>query len=124
MMNISVILPYYKRFELFEPALAYNVRWFARVDGIEMQLVLVLDEPTELKKVLKLAGRYPLRWKIIVNRGDHPWRNPAKALNVGLRQSELKYCLIISPDTLLLNDVQKLLIERVLKRSRAVYACG
>jgi len=124
MMNISVILPYYKRFELFEPALAYNVRWWARGDGIEIQLVLVLDEPTEIEEVLKLAGRYPLRWKIIVNRRDHPWRNPAKALNVGIRHSELKYCLIISPETLLLSDVPRLLMERVLKSSDAGYAFG
>lgn len=73
-------------------------------NGIEV--IIAADEPSEQDELLSYICRYPLiNWKVIVNPNDHSWRNPAKALNVGIRMASKKYILVMDPELECYTDV-------------------
>jgi len=101
--DLSIILPFYKKFAEFEEVLPRNIKYFQR-NGIE--LIIVLDTPEEENEVRSILHRYPfLNSKVIINREHHEWRNPAKALNVGIRFASNKYVLVASPETEFITDL-------------------
>lgn len=101
--DLSIIMPFYKRAKIFEPVFREKYQFFQR-NGIE--LILCLDEPSEEKEIMDIVRSYPLiNWKIIINENDHEWRNPAKAINVGIRHASKKYILQMDPELEFLTDV-------------------
>ena len=107
---LSIILPYYKRYQAFKQATALNSTKQTSVSGRETEIVLVLDEPTEERPVLELVSSYTeISWRVLINRRDHLWRNPAVAINVGIRHAEGKYVLIMSPESIYVSDVPGIL---------------
>jgi glycosyltransferase involved in cell wall biosynthesis len=101
--DLSLIMPFYKKTEIFRKTLLRNCKFFQR-KGIEV--IICMDEPSEKKALLELIGSYPLiNWKVIVNNKEHEWRNPSKALNVGIRYATRKYLLFIDPESEFFSDV-------------------
>lgn len=101
--DVSVIMPFYKKFNEIKLVLPANAKFFQR-DGIE--LIIVMDSPDEKDELLDFINGYPsLNWKIIANCKSHSWRNPAPALNVGIRNASNKYIMICSPESEMLTDV-------------------
>lgn len=99
--DVSVILPFYKRYRQFAFALKYyNQNHFSNCE-----LIIVLDEPSEKNRVCKLLSEVKAQAVVIVNELDHPWRNPSCAINVGIRFSRSDYIAVFSPETLLISDV-------------------
>jgi hypothetical protein len=114
MRRLSIILPYYKRIAAFAGALAVNSACFTSRPDLELEVVLVLDEPTEEEAVLRLVGAHAeIGWRVLINRRDHPWRNPSRAINVGLRHARGEMALVMSPESLLVTDVPDILSRRV-----------
>lgn len=108
MKNLSVILPYYRRFEAFSRAMAINHANFVSTDELDTEIVLVLDEPSDETAVLKLVSRYSgIDWRVLINRLDHDWRNPAVPINVGLRHAAGEFVLIMSPESLHVSRVPR-----------------
>jgi glycosyltransferase involved in cell wall biosynthesis len=109
--DTSVVMPFFKKMREFRAVLPRNVAHLER-NGIEV--VIVVDEPTESNEVVEFILRYPLvNWQVIVNPNKHTWRNPAKAINVGIRQASKKYVLVVSPESEFLTDVIAILHEGV-----------
>mgnify|MGYP000863687722 CR=1 FL=1 len=101
--EVSLVMPFYKKLREFSKVLPLNVGFFQR-NGIEV--ILVMDEPTEKDGVLDFISNYPfINWKVIVNDKDHEPRNPAKVLNVGIRHATWKYVMVSSPETWMFTDV-------------------
>jgi hypothetical protein len=101
--DVSVILPFYKKYHDFVKVLPANAKYFSR-PGVEV--ILVMDEPTEEQEVLNLIRHYPhIHWLVIVNDKEHAWRNPTKALNVGIKHASKKYTLVISPESEMATDI-------------------
>ena len=101
--EVSLVMPFYKKLREFKKVLPLNASKFQR-NGIE--IVLVMDEPTEEAGLLELIMHYPfINWIVIVNDTLHTPRNPAKVLNVGIRNATKKYILVSSPETILYTDV-------------------
>lgn len=101
--EVSVVMPFFKKYKEFENILPKNSQYFSR-NGIEV--VIVMDEDSEEELVLQLLCRYPeVNWKVLVNKNKHDWRNPAKAINVGIRQSSKDYILVCSPESEFATDV-------------------
>jgi hypothetical protein len=112
MKGLSIILPYYKRFDAFAQALSANHANLTSTPGRPTEVVLVLDEPTEEGAVLRaVRGRPSVSWRVLINRRDHRWRNPAVAINVGLRHARGEFVLIMSPETLHVTNVPQVLYE-------------
>jgi hypothetical protein len=101
--EVSLVMPFYKKLREFSKVLPMNASFFQR-NGIEV--ILVMDEPTEENGVLDLISYYPfINWKVIVNDQTHDPRNPAKVLNVGIRYATKRYIMVSSPETWLYTDV-------------------
>lgn len=101
--RLSVILPWYRKAAEFRRVLPMNAPAWRRPD---LEVVLVLDEPSEEAEVLELlAGQPGIRWKVLVNDTPHPWRPPSRAINVGIRQSAGRFILVASPESAYLSDV-------------------
>lgn len=101
--DVSIVLPFYKKLKEFKKVLPKNLSCFRR-NGIE--LIIVLDTPEEEVGLINYLNEFPfLNAQVIVNRIPHEWRNPSKALNVGIKNSSRKYIFIASPETELLTDV-------------------
>ncbi|MDE5820921.1 MAG: glycosyl transferase family A [Paramuribaculum sp.] len=96
-------MPFYKKFDEFKKVLPLNASKFER-NGIEV--IIVMDEPSQLEDLLGFIIKFPfINWKIIVNYLAHPWRNPSKAINVGIRHSSKKYVMVCSPESIMTTDV-------------------
>jgi glycosyltransferase involved in cell wall biosynthesis len=101
--DLSVILPFFRKLELFRRVLPHNAPFFAR-NGIEV--LVVADEPSEQAGLLQLIRQYPwIDWRVMVNTNDHEWRNPATALNVGINQAAKRYVMVMSPESEFHTDV-------------------
>jgi hypothetical protein len=100
--DLSIIMPFYKKFHAFSKVLPMNAPFLQR-SGIEV--IVVLDEPSEKDEVLALIRAYSgVNWIIIVNSNVHLWRNPAKAINVGIKNSTKEYVMICSPESFFRTD--------------------
>jgi hypothetical protein len=118
MRRLSIILPYYKRIKPFAQALAVNRSAFNHRPDFEVEVVLVLDEPTEEADVLRLVNSYTdISWRVLINRRDHAWRNPARAINVGLRHARGEQALVMSPESLHVTNVPDILSQVVTERA-------
>jgi glycosyltransferase involved in cell wall biosynthesis len=101
--DVSIIMCWYKKMKDFRRVFPKNERYFRR-NGIE--IVVVLDEDSEEAELKEYIDNYPLiNWKIVVNRRPHAWRNPCKALNVGIRSASNTYVLMLDPETELFTDM-------------------
>lgn len=105
--DVSVVMPFYKKMKELKRVFPANAKYFQR-NGIE--LIVVMDSSDEKNAILDFIKEYPfVNWRIIVNYNSHPWRNPARAINVGIRHSSNKYIMVCSPESEMLTDVIYLL---------------
>jgi SCP-2 sterol transfer family/N-terminal domain of galactosyltransferase len=124
MTDLSIILPFYKRIEAFKEAMTFNHSKLMSTHERSTEVVLVLDEPTEEVDILELVGRYgQISWRIIINRRDHEWRNPAKVINVGIRHAKGAFVLTMSPECLHVTDVPHILFNSI-SSSNKYFAVG
>lgn len=120
--NVSIVMPFYKKINEFRKVLPINASMFQR-NGIEV--VIVMDESSQLEELMELINEFPfINWKIIVNYLTHPWRNPSKAINVGIRHSGKKYVMVCSPESIMVSDVIYLLRESFELYSTPHYSIG
>jgi hypothetical protein len=115
-VSLSIVIPYYKRLALFTEAYRLNHSQFKA-----HQLVVVLDEPSEAAEVVSLLQSSNQRCKVIVNRLDHEWRSPTKAINVGIRHSDGDYVLVMSPESVCVTNVP---IQLMWHATPKCFACG
>lgn len=95
--DVSVILPFYKKIDEFKKVLPLNAAFFQR-NGIEV--VISMDEDSQESDLMLLIRQYPfINWKVIINKQKHEWRNPCKAINVGIKNASKKYILVCSPES-------------------------
>jgi hypothetical protein len=119
--DVSVIIPFYKKIKEFSVVLPKNAPYFQR-NGIEV--IIALDEPSQEHELLALIKQFPfINWKIIVNDKPHEWRNPAKAINVGIRHATKKYVFVMSPESEFVTDAISELVSAV-RLKEYVYALG
>lgn len=105
--DISVIMPFYKKAAIFSKTIATNANYLMK-NGLEV--IIVMDECSEKRKVLGIINTYPfINWKIICNETTHEWRNPAKAINVGIRHAKYSNIFIFGPDSELAVDALNIL---------------
>ena len=64
-----------------------------------------MDEPSEEIGLLEFIGNFKeIQWRVLINRTPHEWRNPAKAVNVGIRASSKDYIMVCSPESMFSTD--------------------
>lgn len=118
-MQLSIIMPWYKKMLEFNYALKTNLEYF---ENEKYEIVIVLDEPSEEQKLLdKIKAINTVKWRVVVNDIAHAWRNPASTINVGIRNSLGEYCLVISPESMMVSDVPSILLNAVNERNAFAY---
>ncbi|MBO9564888.1 MAG: glycosyltransferase [Niastella sp.] len=101
--EVSVLLPFYRKYDEFRRALQTNAPYFQR-NGIEV--IILMDSPQQEDELVVLLKQYPfINWKVLINRQPHEWRNPVKVLNVGIRHASKKYILAMDPESEMHTDV-------------------
>lgn len=109
---ISVVLPCFRKFEDFCLALPHNHLFL----DSRVEVVLVLDENSEEMLFLGLVKGFwknHIRFRVIVNDEKHEWRPPCKAINVGIRNSLGQYCVVMSPESILLQPRPAYVFEKI-----------
>jgi glycosyltransferase involved in cell wall biosynthesis len=102
-LQLSIILPFFKKLQEFRRVLALNVPYFVNP---RIEVIVVMDDNTDERALMALLAQYQMvRWRVIVNDATHPWRPPCKAINVGLRHAGGRYVLICSPESAFIDDV-------------------
>jgi hypothetical protein len=106
-MNLSIILPFYHKLEEFKYTLPYNKQFF--VDG--MELIIPVDEPDSEDNLRKFLDGQNIKIPYIIrsNKVIHEWRNPSKAINVGIRLSSREKVIVMSPETICVNNLYEIL---------------
>lgn len=107
--DISIIIPFYKKYEELKYSLIYNELQFSSVN----EVILIIDEfydNDKLNQFLYLLN-YDINFNIYINSENHDWRNPAVVINFGIKMASSTYCLIMSPESILLDNAIKNLYE-------------
>lgn len=112
-MHVSYILPFFHKADLFRMMLPVNDCF--RAEGVEV--VLVLDEPSDEKAVMELvtANSGDINFRVVVNDEAHDWRPPCIAYNVGIRHALADHVILTDPESAIVMpraDYPKVLIER------------
>ena len=113
--DLTIIIPFYKKYFEFEYCLEYNYKNFKKAK----EIILIIDHDVKIQK-LSFIKNYNLNFIIYKNSDDHPWRNPAVVLNFGLKKSTCEFVMIFSPESILLSDID-LLIQGVDSKN---FNCG
>ncbi len=101
--DLSVVIPLFKCWDDFKQLFPSKVKYYER-NGIE--LVMVVDKTIRQEEVLDFVRAYPfINWKIVASTESPLWQNPAKAFNIGIRQAEKQYVLLMHPDLEFYTDV-------------------
>lgn len=100
-------MPHFRRSNDLRLALMNNRQWLH--EGIE--IVIANDDPSEQDSLIDLATQHAGRWQIVQNPNEHEWRNPAKAINVGIRHARADVVLIVSPETRFVSNVPQILLS-------------
>ncbi|MBA3454489.1 MAG: hypothetical protein H0T42_15475 [Deltaproteobacteria bacterium] len=100
---LSVVMPFFHRLGDFQRVLPLNAR---ALENPSYEIVLALDEPSEADAVVAFVRAHPsIRFRVLVNRTEHGWRPPCRALNVGIRAAVGTYVLVVSPESAFVGDV-------------------
>lgn len=105
--RLSIVMPFFRRIEALRAAYAVNSRWFD--EGIEV--VIANDDPSDMDALVEFVRSQHGRWRVVQNLRGHDWRNPAKAINVGVRHAAADVVLIVSPETRFVSNVPQILLE-------------
>lgn len=116
---ISFVLPFYRKLEWLRTVFPRN----ACFQSPQVEVVLVLDEPSQETEVLAFVREQPVRVQVIVNDKDHPWRPPCAAINVGIRHARGVYTAVVSPESYLLVEPDYL-EQKVLILPERFILCG
>ncbi len=108
-VSLSVIVPYFRKLDELRLVLPHNAQYLGRPD---VELVLVLDEPSQEAEVLALLAQFPfLQSRVLVNDQPHDWRPPSAAINVGVRHARGRFVLVMSPESVLVDDGPSRVLE-------------
>jgi hypothetical protein len=120
--GLTVVVPFYKRYDEFIFSFEKNQCFY----NSNYQIVLVLDEPTQKDLVLGFVKTKETltNWKVLINENDHDWRNPAKALNVGIKNSDSEMILVLSPETIMINNVIEKFMSTICLSKLKSFAIG
>jgi hypothetical protein len=115
--DTSVILPFYKKHNELEFSLHFNYTCLEKVK----EVIVVFDEPDNLENnnYFKYYSKIP--FVFYMNNENHPWRNPCIPINYGIQKSTGKYIIILSPETIILDNALETLLENT---NDETYACG
>lgn len=95
-MQTSYILPFFHKADLFRMMLPVN-DCFRSPDT---EVVLVLDEPSEEARILEIVkNNADIKFRVLVNDWDHPWRPPCMAYNVGIRHALADHVVLADPES-------------------------
>ena len=78
-----------------------------------MELVIPIDEPDSEMELREYLEEQNLSCSYIIksNKITHNWRNHAPVTNVGIRMSNGEYVLVMSPETICVNDMYSILLN-------------
>lgn len=96
--RVSFILPSFHKASLFEKTWEHNKRVFVENDA---EVVICVDDLYDERWYVKFANGCGVRMRVLCCDKEHPWRNPAVPMNVGVRHSEAPYLCFMSPETIL-----------------------
>ncbi len=120
-IELSIVLPFYKKLQEFRKVLGLNVPYFAQP---HIEVILVLDDPADEAALLALLGQHSrVRWTVLVNGTAHDWRPPCKAINVGLRHARGRHVLVCSPESAFIGDIPAQCLQ-VMQKSPGGIALG
>lgn len=114
--NTSVIIPFYQKHTEFEFSLNFNAKHFKKLK----ELIIVFDTPEDLEKYSYYLKRYDLPFVFFVNQEFHEWRNPCIPINFGILNSKGNYIIILSPETLILENSLEELLNHTNEESYAI----
>ena len=118
-MQISYILPFYKKYELFKRVLPVN-DWLQQED---VEVVCVLDDPCEEHQMMDLVRSTPqIKFSVIVNDWEHAWRPPCIAYNVGIRHSLANHVVLADPESIVCLPDRKFLHTLIYQEFRSCFA--
>ncbi len=98
-LDVSIVIPFYKKENEFKISLEKNYKQFEKAK----EIIIVFDEPVDINRY-KYIFNYNINYKLFHNNEEHPWRNPSIVINFGLKQATGKYCIVISPESILLES--------------------
>lgn len=97
-MNISFVLPCYKRAAMLRQMLPLNEAY----ECPDVEVILVLDEPSEEKEIVEIVKAHrTIKFRVLVNDQAHDWRPPSVPINVGVRRALAPHIVIIAPEAAL-----------------------
>lgn len=99
--DLSIIIPFYKKYEEFSYTLNKNEKQYE----LAKEVIIIFDEVIDKNKYLFLKEKYSnINFKFFMNIQNHSWRNPVISINQGIKNSSGEFIIILSPETILMDN--------------------
>lgn len=105
--DVTVVIPYYRKYNEFMYALLYNHKYFEQMN----EVIILIDENLDSLTDFAYLNDYNINFRFFMNEENHGWRNPAVVLNKGINEAKSKKVIIMSPETIIMEDSLKKLID-------------
>lgn len=83
----------------------------------------MIDHKEKIENLYYIKQYSNIKFNFYINTENHPWRNPAVPINYGIKQAKGKYIMIISPESIFVNDVVDKLYLKCIKKEN-IFAYG
>lgn len=104
--NTSLIIPFYRKELEFDYAIRKNMEQYRSVK----EVIVIFDEPYDMTKFDYLLN-YNINFVFLMNKEKHPWRNPSVVINEGIKRATGVYCIVLSPETILIENALNNLLK-------------
>ena len=111
MYDLTIIIPFFHKIKEFRSSLKINSSQFEK----SLEVIVLIDhkiDPNSLNYTKKYKN---INFSFHINSENHPWRNPAVPINYGIKKAKGKYIMIISPESLFVNNVVDRLYQNCVK---------
>lgn len=109
--SLDIIIPFFHKMKEFTAVFPLNKQYLCNNN---IKIIICMDESDSEKELVNFVSQYPdIKFKIIINRKKHTWRSPTKAINVGIKNSNSDYILIVSPESKFVGNLPAMMLNNV-----------
>ena len=111
MYDLTIIIPFFHKIEEFRSSLKINSSQFEKA----LEVLVLVDHKINTRSLNYTKKYKNINFTFHINSENHPWRNPSVPINYGIKKAKGKYIMIISPESIFINNVVDILYHNCVK---------
>lgn len=120
MYDLSIIIPFFHKVKEFKYSLKQNYQELEKA----LEVIILIDHQEETQLLSYIQEYDNINFSFFINSENHPWRNPAVPINYGIKKAKGQYIMVISPESIFVNNVVDKLYLNCVKNNNDIFTYG